>query len=367
MTSTLTIGTEHQRLEGRTVRDIVEHDPAQVNEVWCRKIFRQLLQSLELQYAMHMPHRAITPDTVVFHDNGEPLLLPRILPSPTPTRTKRPTSRRWPGSCTSRSPASWRRPARCAAAPGRLQRFPGHGGRPLHGAGAAPIGRTHRRAAPHPRHRVARAGSADADGGADAGGHDRRSARRSTPHPLPQPHSTRFPFRRPAGASRRPAHLHARCGQRAPRHRPVALAALGRGGRRRRGADRDRAGPVCRTARFRLLRPYRADPAAVRRSGARRRGAGAGAAGRAGRNRRPAPARRRTGSRTPRMSELPPPAPLRPRQATPPRRRAPQRRPSLDGQTMPRRAQARAPPTGCRSSPGAWSTWTASTAASARP
>jgi hypothetical protein len=76
MTSTLTTGPAQQHLEGRTVRDIVEHDPAQVNEVWCRKIFRQLLQSLELQYAMRMPHRAITPDTVVFHDNGEPLLLP---------------------------------------------------------------------------------------------------------------------------------------------------------------------------------------------------------------------------------------------------------------------------------------------------
>ena len=76
MATTLSIGPEQQRLEGRTVRDIVEHDPAQVNEVWCRTIFRQLLQSLELQYAMHMPHRAITPDTVVFHDNGEPLLLP---------------------------------------------------------------------------------------------------------------------------------------------------------------------------------------------------------------------------------------------------------------------------------------------------
>ncbi|MGO4479594.1 hypothetical protein AB4Z32_25465 [Massilia sp. 2TAF26] len=79
MTRTLIIGPEQQRLEGRTVRDIVEHDPAQVNEVWCRKIFRQLLQSLELQYAMRMPHRAITPDTVVFHDNGEPLLIPTEL------------------------------------------------------------------------------------------------------------------------------------------------------------------------------------------------------------------------------------------------------------------------------------------------
>jgi hypothetical protein len=80
MTSTLTIGPQQQRLEGRTVRDIVEYDPVQVNEVWCRKIFRQLLQSLELQYAMRMPHRAITPDTVVFHDNGEPLLIPSDIP-----------------------------------------------------------------------------------------------------------------------------------------------------------------------------------------------------------------------------------------------------------------------------------------------
>jgi hypothetical protein len=76
MTSPSTLGPEQQHLEGRSVRDIVEYSPAQVNEVWCRRIFRQILQSLELQYAMHMPHRAITPDTIVFHDNGEPLLTP---------------------------------------------------------------------------------------------------------------------------------------------------------------------------------------------------------------------------------------------------------------------------------------------------
>jgi hypothetical protein len=84
MISPTTIGPEQQHVEGRSVRDIVEHDPDQVNEVWCRKIFRQLLQSLELQYAMQMPHRAITPDTVVFHDNGEPLLLPSIVSDPYP-------------------------------------------------------------------------------------------------------------------------------------------------------------------------------------------------------------------------------------------------------------------------------------------
>jgi hypothetical protein len=76
MTSLTSIGPEQQHLEGRTVRDIVEYSPEEVNEVWCRKIFRQILQSLELQYAMHMPHRAITPDTIVFHENGEPLLIP---------------------------------------------------------------------------------------------------------------------------------------------------------------------------------------------------------------------------------------------------------------------------------------------------
>jgi hypothetical protein len=79
MTSTLIIGPEQQGLEGRTVRDIVEHDPAQVNEVWCRKIFRQILQSLELQYAVQAPRQAITPDTVVFHANGEPKMLPTEL------------------------------------------------------------------------------------------------------------------------------------------------------------------------------------------------------------------------------------------------------------------------------------------------
>jgi len=75
MTSPTTAGFAQQDLEGRSVRDVVEYSPEQVNEAWCRKIFRKVLQSLELQYAMHMPHRVITPDTIVFHANGEPLLI----------------------------------------------------------------------------------------------------------------------------------------------------------------------------------------------------------------------------------------------------------------------------------------------------
>jgi hypothetical protein len=62
--------------QGRSIRDVVEHQHALVNEVFCRKIFRQLLASLELQYAQQLPHRIITPDTVVIQDSGEPVLLP---------------------------------------------------------------------------------------------------------------------------------------------------------------------------------------------------------------------------------------------------------------------------------------------------
>lgn len=62
--------------DGRTVRDIVEQDHALVTEPWCRRIFRQLLQSLEVQYGMRMPHRRITPDTILILESGDPMLLP---------------------------------------------------------------------------------------------------------------------------------------------------------------------------------------------------------------------------------------------------------------------------------------------------
>jgi hypothetical protein len=75
MTNLTIPGPAQQDLEGRSVRDVVEYSHEQVNDVWCRKILRKILQSLELQYAMQMPHRDITPDTIVFHANGEPLLI----------------------------------------------------------------------------------------------------------------------------------------------------------------------------------------------------------------------------------------------------------------------------------------------------
>jgi len=71
-----TLNTHERQIEGRTVRDIAERSPALVNEVWCRKILRQLLQSLDAQYTHDGPHRLIMPDTIVVQANGDAVLLP---------------------------------------------------------------------------------------------------------------------------------------------------------------------------------------------------------------------------------------------------------------------------------------------------
>jgi len=73
-----------QQLDGRTVREIVEHNHEMVSEAWCRRIVRQVLQSLEVQYGMRMPHRVITPDTLLILDSGDPVLLPSSDEEPAP-------------------------------------------------------------------------------------------------------------------------------------------------------------------------------------------------------------------------------------------------------------------------------------------
>jgi len=44
----MTPDTAAQQLDGRTVREIVEHNHEMVSEAWCRRIVRQVLQSLEV-------------------------------------------------------------------------------------------------------------------------------------------------------------------------------------------------------------------------------------------------------------------------------------------------------------------------------
>jgi len=76
--------TATQQLDGRTIREIVEHNHEMVSEAWCRRIVRQVLQSLEVQYGMRMPHRLITPDTLLILDSGDPMLLPSSDEEPDP-------------------------------------------------------------------------------------------------------------------------------------------------------------------------------------------------------------------------------------------------------------------------------------------
>jgi hypothetical protein len=81
MTSTSPIETPAL---ARTVRDVVAHQPDLVNEVWCRKILRHILQLLERQHALRLPHLPISPDTIGFDTQGEPMLQPAIMGSPEP-------------------------------------------------------------------------------------------------------------------------------------------------------------------------------------------------------------------------------------------------------------------------------------------
>jgi len=76
--------TPQQQLDGRTVREIVEHNHEMVSEPWLRRVVRQVLQSLEVQYGLRMPHRVITPDTLLILDSGDPMLLPSSDKEPDP-------------------------------------------------------------------------------------------------------------------------------------------------------------------------------------------------------------------------------------------------------------------------------------------
>jgi serine/threonine protein kinase len=67
--------TAMQYYQGRTVKDIVNNSPELVNEVWCRKILRQLLSALETLYTMQILHRDISPDNIIVQENGDAVLL----------------------------------------------------------------------------------------------------------------------------------------------------------------------------------------------------------------------------------------------------------------------------------------------------
>ena len=67
--------TAMQYYEGRTIKEIVASSPELIDEAWCRKILRQILQALEMLYTVKILHRDISPDNIIVQENGDAVLL----------------------------------------------------------------------------------------------------------------------------------------------------------------------------------------------------------------------------------------------------------------------------------------------------
>jgi serine/threonine protein kinase len=61
--------------DGRTVKDIVANSPELVDEAWCRKVLRQILQALEMLHMTQIVHRDVSPDNIIVQENGDAVLL----------------------------------------------------------------------------------------------------------------------------------------------------------------------------------------------------------------------------------------------------------------------------------------------------
>ncbi len=67
--------TAMQYYDGRTIKDIVNGSPHVVNEAWCRKILKQILDALEMLYTMRILHRDVSPDNIIVQESGDAVLL----------------------------------------------------------------------------------------------------------------------------------------------------------------------------------------------------------------------------------------------------------------------------------------------------
>ena len=61
--------------EGSTLKEIIEHDPASVDEVWLRPIMESILGALDTLYTENILHRDISPDNILILETGEAVLL----------------------------------------------------------------------------------------------------------------------------------------------------------------------------------------------------------------------------------------------------------------------------------------------------
>ena len=67
--------TAMQYYDGRTIKDIVTGSPELINEAWCLKILKQILEALEMLYTMRILHRDVSPDNIIVQDTGDAVLL----------------------------------------------------------------------------------------------------------------------------------------------------------------------------------------------------------------------------------------------------------------------------------------------------
>ncbi|HEY0064022.1 MAG TPA: serine/threonine-protein kinase [Telluria sp.] len=67
--------TAMQYYDGRTVKDIVNSAQHVVNEAWCRKLLKQILEALEMLYTMRILHRDVSPDNIIVQESGDAVLL----------------------------------------------------------------------------------------------------------------------------------------------------------------------------------------------------------------------------------------------------------------------------------------------------
>ncbi|MDP9109809.1 MAG: serine/threonine protein kinase, partial [Pseudomonadota bacterium] len=61
--------------EGRTLKEIVQRDPARVNEAWLKPMLQSILEALDTLYHENVLHRDISPDNILILESGEAVLL----------------------------------------------------------------------------------------------------------------------------------------------------------------------------------------------------------------------------------------------------------------------------------------------------
>ncbi|WP_426193338.1 serine/threonine protein kinase [Massilia sp. DWR3-1-1] len=67
--------TAMQYYDGRTVKQLVAHEPELVDQAWCLRLLGDILQALEMLYTMRIVHRDVSPDNIIIQPGGDAVLL----------------------------------------------------------------------------------------------------------------------------------------------------------------------------------------------------------------------------------------------------------------------------------------------------